>query len=484
MKAVMVMFDSLNRHFLPTYGCDWVHAPNFTRLEKRSMVYDNNFVGSLPCIPARRELHTGRYNFLHRSWGPLEPFDDSMPEILKKNHIYTHITTDHIHYFEEGGCTYHERYNSWEVSRGQEGDPFKGDVKGSREGIPGRLPYQYAVQDYYNRKLFREEKDMPQSVTFRRGIEFIRHNHAEDNWFLTIETFDPHEPFFVPDKYKDLYPDLKDYGVDWPDWDCSSKQGWMAKKNYAALVSMCDANLGKLLDTMDEYGLWEDTLFILCTDHGYLLGEHGLVGKVQMPGYRQVCNTPLYIWNPKDRETGRSRKLTQTIDIPVTVLDFFGTPKPVNMRGQVIGGNTPVREGALFGVHGLYTCCTDGRWIYMRGADSEKPVFNYTLMPTHMHGFFSDDELKSATLETALPFTKGLPVLKCRTGGWCGNVVQGKDYLFDLVSDGAQERNLADGSEMMEAKVREMQRLMCRLMVQNDAPPEYFDRLGLSPGDT
>ena len=120
----------------------------------------------------------------------------------------------------------------------------------------------------------------------------------------------------------------------------------------------------------------------------------------------------------------------------------------------------------------------------MRGADSEKPVFNYTLMPTHMHGFFSDDELKSATLETALPFTKGLPVLKCRTGGWCGNVVQGKDYLFDLVSDGAQERNLADGSEMMEAKVREMQRLMCRLMVQNDAPPEYFDRLGLSPGDT
>jgi hypothetical protein len=81
MRAIMVMFDSLNRHMLPPYGAEWVHAPNFERLYERTVTFDNSYVGSMPCMPCRRELHTGRYNFLHRSWGPLEPFDDSVPEI-------------------------------------------------------------------------------------------------------------------------------------------------------------------------------------------------------------------------------------------------------------------------------------------------------------------------------------------------------------------------------------------------------------------
>ena len=91
MKAIMVMFDSLNRRMLSTYGCTDCHTPNFDRLAQRAVTFDNCYVGSMPCMPARRELHTGRYNFLHRSWGPLEPFDDSMPEMLKKSGIYTHL---------------------------------------------------------------------------------------------------------------------------------------------------------------------------------------------------------------------------------------------------------------------------------------------------------------------------------------------------------------------------------------------------------
>jgi len=80
MKAVMVMFDSLNRGFLPPYSSEaagWVKTPNFERLARHTAVFDNSYVGSLPCMPARRELHTGRLNFLHRSWGPIEPDDDS-----------------------------------------------------------------------------------------------------------------------------------------------------------------------------------------------------------------------------------------------------------------------------------------------------------------------------------------------------------------------------------------------------------------------
>ena len=102
MKAILVFYDSLNRRYLPNYEPDCgTIAPNFLRLGKHAVTFDQSYVGSMPCMPARRELHTGRHNFLHREWGPLEPFDDSMPEILKKNGVYTHLISDHLHYWED-----------------------------------------------------------------------------------------------------------------------------------------------------------------------------------------------------------------------------------------------------------------------------------------------------------------------------------------------------------------------------------------------
>ena len=85
MKAIMVMFDTLRRTMMPCFQPEdqKVPMPNFQRLISHSAVFDHHYVCSMPCIPARRELHTGRANFLHRSWGPLEPFDDSMPELVR-----------------------------------------------------------------------------------------------------------------------------------------------------------------------------------------------------------------------------------------------------------------------------------------------------------------------------------------------------------------------------------------------------------------
>ena len=131
-RCVVVMYDTLCRHFMPTYGNEWIKAPNFQRLAARSIQFNNFYVGSMPCMPARREMHTGRYNFLHRSWGPLEPFDDSMPEILNANGVHSHKVTDHHHYWEDGGATYHQRYTTFDLVRGQEGDKWKGDVEVTR----------------------------------------------------------------------------------------------------------------------------------------------------------------------------------------------------------------------------------------------------------------------------------------------------------------------------------------------------------------
>ncbi|HZG85420.1 sulfatase [Paenibacillus sp.] len=486
MKAIMLMFDTLNRHMLPPYGCDWVHAPNFQRLAERTAIFDRAYVGSMPCMPARREIHTGRYNFLHRSWGPLEPFDDSMPELLRKNGVYTHLVTDHQHYWEDGGGTYHTRYSSFELVRGQEGDPWKAEVaEPSLENVKYmKLMHPLVRQDQINRKYIREERDFPQAITMEKGIEFLRTNHREDSWFLQIETFDPHEPFFAPQRYKDLYPHKYDgKPFDWPPYgpvNESQEEIDHVRFEYAALLSMCDHYLGKVLDTMDELDLWKDTMLIVNTDHGFLLGEHDWWAKSIMPFYNEIAHMPLFIWDPRSGiRNERRQSLVQTIDLAPTLLRYFGLEVPPDMQGidlrETIANDRATREAVLFGIHGGHVNVTDGRYVYMRAPVSKdnKPLYNYTLMPTHMRSRFSVSELEDISLAQPFSFTKGVQTLKINATSYN----QSHDFgtlLFDVEADPLQQHPLQDSS--VEQR---MIGLLKQLMEENDAPPEQYVRLGL-----
>ncbi|WP_016905590.1 sulfatase [Streptomyces xiaopingdaonensis] len=491
MKAIMVMFDSLNRHMLPPYGADWVHAPNFTRLAARSTTYDNCYVGSMPCMPARRELHTGRHNFLHRSWGPLEPFDDSMPEMLKQHGVYTHLVSDHQHYWEDGGATYHGRYNTWEFFRGQEGDAWIGQV--ADPVLPEDLHSNRNDlwrQDWVNRAHMDTEEKHPQTLTFDAGLEFLRENRAQDDWFVQIETFDPHEPFFTHKGYKDLYPhDYHGPHFDWPNYAKvteTEEEAAHARFEYAALLSMCDNSLGRVLDAMDEYDLWDDTLLIVCTDHGFLLGEKGWWGKLVQPWYNELANTPLFVWDPRRPTQAGSRHsgLVQTIDIAPTLLEFFGVDRTPDMQGRPLPEATddslsevPLRESALFGMFGGHVNITDGRWVYMRSCHdaTNRPLYEHTLMPTHGRGRFTPAELTDAELADPFDFTKGVRTLRvpARTAPGFDPFRFGT-LLYDLADDPHQERPVVDD----EAELR-MIRLLVEQLRDTDAPADQYERLGL-----
>lgn len=489
MKAVMLMFDSLNRNMLEPYGCGFTKTPNFSRLAQRTVTFDTCYAGSLPCMPARRELHTGRYNFLHKCWGPLEPFDDSMPEILKQNGVYTHLASDHLHYWEDGGGTYHPRYNTWEVFRGQEGDSWIGEVADPEpidtvSKFTGFRANHYR-QDRINRKYMAEENKHPLNKTVSAGIEFIRTNSEADKWFLQIECFDPHEPFFSYQKYKDLYPhDYNGPQFDWADYKPvteTPEQVRHLRCEYASLLSMCDEYLGKVLDVFDEFDLWKDTMLIVNTDHGYLLGEHGYWAKNYMPQYNEIANIPLFIWDPRSKVGGERRKsLVQTIDLPVTLLDYFGLPAAKDMHGkslsQVIENDIPVREAGLFGVHGSHICCTDGRYVYMKAAVNQdnKPLYNYTLIPIGF-SMFTQNVIKTMEIAPPFSFTKDCPINRYNAFTQSGEgSYQYGDLLFDNETDPKQERPILD-----ETIIKEMQKKMINLMEENDCPPEQFIRVGL-----
>ena len=98
MRTVLVLMDTLRRDALSCYNENTeIKTPNLDDFSKNSTVFTNHWIGSAPCMPARRDIFTGRMNFLERSWGPIEAYDETLMDILKENDIFTHISTDHCH---------------------------------------------------------------------------------------------------------------------------------------------------------------------------------------------------------------------------------------------------------------------------------------------------------------------------------------------------------------------------------------------------
>lgn len=486
MKAIMLLFDTLNRRMLSPYGCDWTKTPNFKRLSEKTVTFDNCYAGSLPCMPARRELHTGRYNFLHRGWGPLEPFDDSVPEMLSQKGIYTHMISDHQHYWEDGGATYHNRFHSWEIVRGQEGDCWKGQVKDPE--VPEHLGRMWR-QDLINRTYMDSEEKHPLAQVFELGLDFLEKNRKEDNWFLHWECFDPHEPFYTMEKYKELYPHRYDGPqFDWPEYgevQETREQVEHCRYEYAALLSMCDAYLGRFLDFMDDNDMWKDTMVIVNTDHGFLLGEHDLWAKSVHPWYNETVHIPLFVWDPRFGICGERRNsLVQNIDLSVSLLNFFGQEPTGDMQGRnltpVILRDEPVRDYALFGMFGGQVNITDGRYVYMRSpVPDNSPLYHYTQMPTHMRCRFSPKEMRTMKWHPGFSFTKETPVMKIvsieDTSGDTSIKNPPETALYDLQQDPYQMKPIQN-PEMERQMIEQVK----KLMKENDAPEEQYIRLGLT----
>jgi arylsulfatase A-like enzyme len=482
------MYDSLNRRYLPNYGDSVTIAPNFTRLGERCATFDNFYAGSLPCMPARRELHTGRYNFLHRSWGPLEPFDRSMPQMLSDAGVYTHCVTDHAHYWQDGGEAYLQRFSSNDMIRGQEGDFWRGRA----DGFAGNNTDVHR-QDAINRQYQEDESEHPHAKTNAAALRFLEDNVGADNWFLQIEHFDPHEPFFAPQRFRDLYGAYE--ARDWPNYAAAGTDADapdQAQRNYRAILTMCDEYLGRILDFMDSHDMWKDTMLIVNTDHGFLLGEHGYFGKNYMPIYDELAHTPFFAWDPRAGCAGvRRSSLAQTIDIAPTLLEYFSVARPPEMLGKPLRGaiaaDELVRESALFGYFGKHVNVTDGQYVYMRGG--RKPgdgmLNEYTVMPQHLFCPFSLEELRGTARELtdAFSFTRGVPVMKIPTSEKIapGNSaykydehLRHGDLLFDMLADPGQLAPLRD-----PALEERMIRVMRELLLENEAPAELYDRMGM-----
>ena len=218
MKTIFVLMDTVNRRMLDLYNenpAETALTPNLRRLAARGVVFDNHWTGSAPCMPARRDLLTGRLNFLEKPWGGMEPFDFSMPTLLAQHrNVHSQMFTDHAHYIIPGGENYTKGFTAWDVYRGQEGDPVwvRPDKNGIRsEHRPAWFKGTFSEAEAENRSHFKTEYEYPSVRTVYGAAKWLEENHDADNFLLWAEAFDPHEPYDCPKYYLDLYEKPGDY---------------------------------------------------------------------------------------------------------------------------------------------------------------------------------------------------------------------------------------------------------------------------------
>jgi len=506
-NAIVVLLDSLNRHLLGAYGGGEFDTPNIDRFAARSLRFDRHYAGSLPCMPARHDILCGALDFLWRPWGSIEIWEEAITYHLRKKGVVTMLVSDHPHLFETGGENYHTDFNAWEYLRGHEGDPWKTVADPSAvcapeipQAKPASVPRPYDV----SRSWFREESDFPGPKTMATAADWLRANASRNERFLLfIDEFDPHEPFDTPEPYASQYdPSWEGPKLIWPPYavgliangEMTARDGEQVRANYGASLTMIDHWFGKLLDVIDELGLADDTMIILCSDHGHYLGEKtvddlDIWGKPAVPLYETLIHTPLFISWPA-RGSGSVDALTTHVDISATLADLFGVEPEHTTHGKsllplVEGRASSIRDWLLTGMWGRQVHVIDGRIKYARSHVGDNAPLSmwsnrWSTMPSGASPHYRIprpdqrawlDTMPGSTVPVIRqPFEPGdmLPF-------WASNVREGEHYLFDLDEDPEERRNLVgtalekDAVDLLRAALEEV-----------EAPAEQLERMGIA----
>lgn len=501
MNIILILVDSLNKDCLSIYNPETrCRTPAIDAFARRGQVFDNHFIASLPCMPARREIFSGRKEFMWRPWGPLELFDPRLPRIVADAGYNTGIVTDHYHYWEEMANGYIQGFQSLNFVRGHETDNWKVPTPGAIPTWVDKMSEfraaEHMRQYYANVKDFDGEEDFFPAKVFSGAVDWLEENASKGPFFLQVESFDVHEPFHVPEPYASMYTDggsKDDFNI-WPPYQIyADLDAFMAqttpeelaflKAQYMGKTTMVDTWLGHFLDKIDSLNLWEDTMVIFTTDHGHDLGQRGVFGK-QFPHYDSHANIPMVIWHPGHQGGGRVSSLTQTVDLFSTVIEAAGTTPPAETRHS--RSLVPVLEGVkartavLYGTFGQGVCVTDGEWTLFKAPVEDKPLFTYSTMinrplivdnpvdgrvgklpdPPVDQGYFDDT--------VPMPLWKTPITIDPRTY---------ENFLFRRSEDRDQTTNLWDSEPKQRNRMLDLLREM---IADEGAPPEQLERLGLS----
>jgi len=271
-----------------------------------------------------------------------------------------------------------------------EGDPPKpGDPYGAYLAENGLL--ETHIEDYRRRRDSEQDRQsgtpldhtatfptpLPDEAYFdnwitRKGLSLIEDAPRDEPWFLQVNFQNPHDPWDVTENMHGWYrdPDVEFPGPVRCDLDIEPETHQEIRRNYAAMVENVDRWVGRLLEVIEERGERENTVVVYASDHGEMLGDHGMWYK-RSP-YRQSASVPLLVSGPGIEPRGVVDTPATTLDLHATFRDYAGIDTGRNdsrsMRPYLAGGTDDHRDVVTSGIY-HWRLAFDGRYKLIRGFD-------------------------------------------------------------------------------------------------------------------
>ena len=365
-NIIVIVADTLRTGHLGSYGNPNIQTPNIDALAARSMRFTRAYPESLPTVPVRRALHTGRRAYPFRDyhpvpwdllylpgWQPLDDEEDTLAENLSAAGYHTGFATDTLPYFAPG-YNFYRGFWQWEYLRGQQQDRWRSpfaltDRRMGRYGDPAEIrsdPRQLLPQHLANTAHVRSEEDTSTAKTFQWGIQFLEDNaQAGRPLYLMLDCFDPHEPWEAPEKYYRMYgdPDYQGRRIVHCRYGSADEFGYTedelryVEAQYCALTTMVDAWFGKLMDKLDQLRLSDNTAVFFISDHGtnFCRNPRRIIGKPANCLYPGTVHLPLLVRLPDESCAGQTcDEIVYNTDLVATVYDAAGIESDQGIDGR------------------------------------------------------------------------------------------------------------------------------------------------------
>jgi arylsulfatase A-like enzyme len=390
---VVVIVDTLRADYVSAYG-GRARTPNIDELARRGLRFTHFYPEAMATVPARRSIMTGRrvWPFRHwrrrpglldtPGWAPISDPRETFTNALHKAGYWTGYVTDNPFLgFAGEYARFRGSFDRFERIGGQLGNSAAIGKVSRRELEQWLVPElrKPHIEERVRRFLgtggyWRDESTSWAARVFGEAASLLDGATRRQPFALVVDAYEPHEPWTPPRAYIDLYgdpayagpePSMSRYKrVD--DWLSNKRSGPVLERMrdlYAAEVTMTDRWLGVLTARLRELGLDGDTVIMLASDHGYLLGEHGWTGKIASILHPALIHVPLIVFDPRHPRRRTSAYLAQTHDIGPTVLSLANVRRPEGMDGvdlsPLLRGKPP-REGRKFAYGGY------ANWHYAR----------------------------------------------------------------------------------------------------------------------
>jgi len=397
-NVVLIILDSVRPDFVGAYGSRRVLTPNIDALASKGLRFNRAFPEALVTVPARRSIYTGQRIFPHRDfepradlgvspgWAPIDDLDRTVVRVLKDAGYRTVQVTDNPPVgFTQSYRPFRLTWDTWVSIEGRVGTRNPPETVSDRE-VRRWLPRELWDNDRYvngmrknlaNTGYGRDEEQSDAARVFgeaRNQLDALA--RGGQPFVLTIDSFDPHEPWSPTQEYIDLYgdPDYDGSGIGVVRYGgsdyLSTDELRRARACYAASTTQTDRWLGHFMDRFYELGLDSDTAIVFLSDHGFLLGERGWVGKIPNELHPEMAQVPFIVVHPDGKAAGEvSHHFASTHDVAPTVLSLLGVEAPRWMEGQDLsaildGEQPPSRPWHYGGMFNRYFVRTD-EWVLL-----------------------------------------------------------------------------------------------------------------------